>query len=63
MIVFTAHGGDRQEGRVSVNGLSLAAAFGGGGTSTLTYDVANQEELQVLIAGGLGEVMAFLGSV
>ena len=55
MVFFTAHGGDSQEGRVSVNGLSLAAPFGGGGTSTLTYDVANQEELQVLISGGLGE--------
>jgi hypothetical protein len=38
-----------------VNGLTLAAPFGGGGTSTLTYDIANQDEMQVLISGGLGE--------
>src|SRR5215470_1424272 len=55
MMFFTAHGGDSTEGRVMTNGLTLAAPFGGGGTSTLTYDVANQEEIQVLISGGLGE--------
>jgi len=55
MMFFTAHGGDSSEGRVSVNGLTLAAPFGGGGTSTFTYDVANQAELQVVISGGLGE--------
>jgi hypothetical protein len=55
MMFFTAHGGDSGEGRITVNGLTLAAPFGGGGTSTLTYDVANQEEMQVLISGGLGE--------
>jgi hypothetical protein len=54
MMFFTAHGGDSGEGRVTVSGLTLAAPFGGGGTSTLTYDVANQEEMQVLISGGLG---------
>ena len=42
MMFFTAHGGDSSEGRVSVNGLTLAAPFGGGGTSTFTYDTANQ---------------------
>ncbi|HEY1308171.1 MAG TPA: TonB-dependent receptor [Vicinamibacterales bacterium] len=55
MMFFTAHGGDSTEGRVMTNGLTLAAPFGGGGTSTFTYDVANQEEIQVLISGGLGE--------
>ncbi len=55
MMFFTAHGGDSGEGRVLTNGLTLAAPFGGGGTSTLTYDVANAEEMQVLVSGGLGE--------
>src|SRR5262245_15071835 len=55
MMFFTAHGGDSTEGRILVSGLTLAAPFGGGGTSTFTYDVANQEEIQVLISGGLGE--------
>jgi hypothetical protein len=55
MMFFTAHGGDSGEGRILTNGLTLAAPFGGGGTSTLTYDVANAEEMQVLVSGGLGE--------
>jgi hypothetical protein len=55
MMFFTAHGGDSGEGRILTNGLTLAAPFGGGGTSTLTYDTANTEEMQVLISGGLGE--------
>src|SRR4029079_3978804 len=55
MMFFTAHGGDSSEGRVLTNGLTLAAPFGGGGTSTLTYDVANAEEMRVLVSGGLGE--------
>jgi hypothetical protein len=55
MVFFTAHGGDSGEGRILTNGLTLAAPFGGGGTSTLTYDIANAEEMQVLVSGGLGE--------
>ena len=55
MVFFTAHGGDSGEGRILTNGLTLAAPFGGGGTSTLTYDITNTEEMQVLISGGLGE--------
>jgi hypothetical protein len=55
MMFFTAHGGDSGEGRILQNGLTLAAPFGGGGTSTLTYDITNAEEMQVLISGGLGE--------
>src|SRR3954471_20193541 len=55
MMFFTAHGGDSGEGRILQNGLTLAAPFGGGGTSTLTYDTANADEMQVLVSGGLGE--------
>ena len=33
----------------------VAAPFGGGGVSDVTYDIANAEEMQVLISGGLGE--------
>jgi hypothetical protein len=55
MTFFTAHGGRIGEGRVMIDGLNTAAAFGGGGVSTLTYDVTNVQELQVLVSGGLGE--------
>jgi hypothetical protein len=55
MTFFTAHGGPSGEGRVMTNGLTVAAPFGGGGVSDVTYDSANAEEMQVLISGGLGE--------
>jgi hypothetical protein len=55
MTMFTTHGGRANEGRIMVDGLNTAAAFGGGGVSTLTYDVANAQEMQILISGGLGE--------
>jgi hypothetical protein len=55
MTFFTAHGGPVTEGRVQIDGLTVAASFGGGGVSTFTYDVANAAEMQVLVSGGLGE--------
>src|SRR3954469_16239494 len=55
MMFFTAHGGDSGEGRVMTNGLTVASPFGGGGVSGVTYDIANSEEMQVLVSGGLGE--------
>ena len=55
MTFFTAHGGPSGEGRVMTNGLTVAAPFGGGGVSDVTYDTANADEMQVLISGGLGE--------
>jgi hypothetical protein len=55
MTFFSTHGGAAGEGRVMTNGLTVAAPFGGGGVSDVTYDTANSEEMQVLISGGLGE--------
>src|SRR6185503_3825970 len=46
MMFFTAHGGASGEGRVLTNGLVVAAPFGGGGVSDVTYDTANAEEMQ-----------------
>jgi Carboxypeptidase regulatory-like domain len=55
MTFFTTHGGRASEGRIMVDGLNTAAAFGGGGVSGLTYDVTNVQEMQILLSGGLGE--------
>jgi hypothetical protein len=55
MTFFSAHGGRTNEGRMSINGLTVAAAFNGGGVSSLTYDTNNAEEVSVLVSGGLGE--------
>ena len=52
---FTAHGGPGNEGRVQLDGLSVGAAFNGGGVSGNAYDTANARELQVSISGALGE--------
>ena len=52
---FTAHGGRQNEGRITVNGLILSEPGQGAGVSSLAYDVANVDEIQVLVSGGLGE--------
>jgi hypothetical protein len=52
---FTAHGGRQNEGRITVNGLLLTEPGAGAGVSSLAYDVANVDEIQVLVSGGLGE--------
>jgi hypothetical protein len=55
MTFFSAHGGRTNEGRMSINGMNVAASFNGGGVSTLTYDTTNVEEVNMLVSGGLGE--------
>jgi hypothetical protein len=55
MTFFTAHGGRSNEGRMLINGMTVAAAFNGGGVSSLTYDTTNVEEVSTLVSGGLGE--------
>src|SRR5688572_7751439 len=55
MTFFTARGGPSNEGRVMIDGMNVAAAFNGGGVSSLTYNTNDTTEIQVLISGGLGE--------
>ncbi|HKB09104.1 MAG TPA: TonB-dependent receptor [Vicinamibacterales bacterium] len=55
MTFFSAHGGRTNEGRMSINGMTVAAAFNGGGVSSLTYDTSNAEEVVMVVSGGLGE--------
>src|SRR4029077_17147823 len=55
MTFFSAHGGRTNEGRMSINGMTVAAAFNGGGVSSLTYDTNNIDEAVMLVSGGLGE--------
>jgi hypothetical protein len=52
---FTARGGAATEGRVMIDGMNVAAAFSGGGVSSLVYNTTDTSEIQVMIAGGLGE--------
>ena len=55
MSVFTAHGGNSTEGRMMVNGVPVAGSFSGNSVAQFGYDIANADELQVLVSGGLGE--------
>jgi hypothetical protein len=55
MTFFSAHGGPTNEGRVSINGMVVAASFNGGGVSSFTYDTNNVDEVNMLVSGGLGE--------
>ena len=55
MTFFTARGGNTNEGRMAINGMVVAAAFNGGGVSSLTYDANNVEEVSVVVSGGMGE--------
>jgi hypothetical protein len=52
---FTARGGAPTEGRMMIDGMNVAAAFSGGGVSSLVYNTSDTTEVQVMIAGGLGE--------
>ena len=52
---FTARGGAPTEGRMMIDGMNVAAAFSGGGVSSLVYNTSDTSEVQVMLAGGLGE--------
>jgi len=55
MVLFSARGGSSNEGRVQIDGMTVAAAFNGGGVSSFTYSTNDATEMQVNISGGLGE--------
>ena len=55
MTFFTARGGSTNEGRMTINGMSVAASFNGGGVSSLAYDANNVDEVSVTVSGGLGD--------
>ena len=55
MTFFAARGGPINEGRMTINGMTIAAPFNGGGVSTYILDSVNVDEVAVSVAGGLGE--------
>src|SRR5688572_14953654 len=55
MTFFAARGGPINEGRMAINGMTIAAPFNGGGVSTYILDSNNADEISVTVAGGLGE--------
>src|SRR5687767_12710805 len=55
MTSFSARGGPGNEGRMAINGMTIAAPFNGGGVSTYILDSINVDEVSVAVGGGLGE--------
>ena len=52
---FTSNGGNSNEGRVQIAGMNVGSAFNGGGVAAFNYPVAESQEIQVTVSGGLGE--------
>ena len=55
MNFFTSRGGRSNEGTVQIDGMNVGSAFNGGGVSGYGYDTSNAQEVQITVAGGLGE--------
>jgi hypothetical protein len=55
MNFFTTRGGRGNEGTVQIDGMNVGSAFNGGGVASYGYDTSNAQEIQITIAGGLGE--------
>src|SRR5688572_29571217 len=54
-VTFAMRGGPGNEGRLTVDGLSLGASLNGTGVSYTVADVGNAQEVVFSTAGGLGE--------
>jgi hypothetical protein len=55
MIFFTSRGGRSNEGTVQIDGMNVGSAFNGGGVGGFGYDTSGAQEVQMTVAGGLGE--------
>ena len=54
-VTFAMRGGPGNEGRLTVDGLSLGASLNGTGVSYTVADIGNAQEVVFTTAGGLGE--------
>ena len=55
MTMFTARGGNGNEGTVQIDGMNVGAVLNGGGTSEFGYDTAAASEVVVTVGGATGE--------
>jgi hypothetical protein len=55
MLLFTAHGGNAQDGRLTLDGINTGASRGGAGVSGYIPDMQNAQEVTFAISGNLGE--------
>jgi hypothetical protein len=52
---FTSRGGRGNEGTIQIDGMNVGSAFNGGGVAGFGYPIGEASEIQVTVAGGLGE--------
>src|SRR6202165_5621500 len=52
---FTSRGGRGNEGTIQIDGMNVGSSFNGGGVAGFGYPIAEAAEIQMTIAGGLGE--------
>src|SRR6187200_2846193 len=55
MLLFTAHGGSAEDGRLTVDGINTGASRGGAGVSGYIPDMQNTAEITFTMSGSLGE--------
>ncbi len=55
MQLFSAHGGNAEDGRLTLDGINTGASRGGAGVSGYVPDVQNTQEISFSISGNLGE--------
>jgi len=55
MLLFSAHGGSAEDGRLTVDGINTGASRGGAGVSGYIPDMQNTAEVTFTISGNLGE--------
>ena len=55
MLLFTAHGGSTQDGRLTVDGINTGSSRGGAGVSSYVPDMQNARRSTFSISGNLGE--------
>jgi hypothetical protein len=52
---FTSRGGRGNEGTIQIDGMNVGSSFNGGGVAGFGYPIGESSEIQVTVAGGLGE--------
>ena len=55
LAMFSGHGGSSEEGRMTLDGISLGTSRGGAGVSSYVADLQNVSEIAFSLSGNLGE--------
>src|SRR5438093_682933 len=55
MFLFSAHGGNSEDGRLTVNGINVGSSRGGSGVANYVADLQGAAEVTFQVSGNLGE--------